>query len=161
MKGGRVGERFPIREGQEVLHDLLRARGLDPMRPPSVGETWEVFKEFIEIQFETEGPDSDGVIFQTGTFNFHGQDEFYLDFLRQFQVVDQDGDHDHYEQLHCEFRFPATEATRLFGKFNIWWFSGDEAQPWGEFVGLVERRPEFIAFRSTAPQAAVIEQGPV
>jgi hypothetical protein len=158
MEGGRVGGRFPITEGQGVLHDLLRARGLDPMRPPSVGETWEVFKEFVEIPFETEGPDSDGVLFQTGTFNFHGQDEFCLDFLRQFEVVDEDGEHDHYEQLHCEFRFPVTEATRSFGNFNIWWFSGDEAQPWADFVALVERSPEFIAFRSIAPQAAEIEQ---
>jgi hypothetical protein len=150
-----VGEPFSIAEGQRVLHDLLRARGVDPIRPRSAGETWEVFKEFVAIPFAT---DSDGVLFQTGTFSFYGQDEFYLDFLRQFEVGDEDGEHDHYEQLHCEFRFPVTEATRSFGIFNHWWFADDEAQRWADFVALVEGRPEFIAFRSIVPQAAVIEQ---
>lgn len=153
-----MGERFPIAEGQRVLHDLLRARGVDPARPASVGDTWEVFKEFIAIPSETEGPGSDGVLYQTGTYDFHGQDEFYLDFLRQFEVVEEDGEHDHYEQLHCEFRFPVTEFTRSFGNFDHWWFADDEAQPWADFVALVEGRPEFIAFRSVTPQAAEIEQ---
>jgi hypothetical protein len=153
-----MGEPLPIGEGQTVLHNLLRDRGVDPLRPASAGQTWEVFKEFVGIPFETEGPDSDGVLFQTGSFSFHGQDEFYVDFLRQFEVVEEDGEHDHYEQLHCEFRFPVKEVTRSFGNFNHWWFAHDDAQPWADFVALVEGRPEFIAFRSVTPQAARIEQ---
>jgi hypothetical protein len=153
-----VGDRFPITEGERVLHNLLRARGIDPNRPASAGEIWEAFKEFVAIPFETEGADSDGVLFQTGTFNFHGQDEFFLDFLRQFEVVYDDGEHDHYEQLHCKFRFAVNEATRPFGNFERWWFSDDETQPWADFVALVEGRPEFIALRSMPPQAAEIRQ---
>ena len=162
MYRGHVGERFPVTEGKEVLHDRLRARGLDPRNLPSAGETWEVFKEFVAIPFETEGRDSDAVLFQTGTFDFGGRAEFYVDFLRQFEVADEDGEHDHYEQLHCEFRFPITEATQSFGNVNLWWFSDDDdGQPWADFVALVEARPEFIAFRSIAPQTAEIEQSQV
>jgi hypothetical protein len=158
LRGRGSGGPPPPKAGQRVLHDLLRARGIDPTRPASVGETWEVFKEFAAIPFATEGPDSDGVLFQTGTFDFYGQDEFYLDFLRQFELVDRRGEHDHYEQLHCEFRFPVTDTTRSFGRFHQWWFPDDDAQGWADFAALVEHRPEFIALRSIAPQAAKIEQ---
>lgn len=156
-----MNDRRPISEGEQTLHELLRVRGIDPAFPGSVGETWQVFKEFVAIPFETEGADSDGVLYQAGIFDFYGRDEFYLEFLRQFEVLDEDGEHDRFEQLHCEFRFPASEATRSFGAFDHWWFPDDPAQPWAEFVALVERRPEFHALRSIPPQAAKIGQEPV
>jgi hypothetical protein len=153
-----LAQQFPIKEAERVLHDLLRARGIDPIRPRSAGETWDVFKDFVAMPFATAGADSDGVLYQTGIFDFYGHDEFYLEFLRQFEVAYNDGEHDHYEQLHCEFRFPVNDVTRAFGSFDHWWFAGDQGQPWADFVALVERRPEFIALRWIAAQAVSIKQ---
>jgi hypothetical protein len=61
-----MSNRHPIKRGERVLHDMLRARGIDPKRPRSIGEVWDVFKEFIAVPFDTDGDDSDGVLFETG-----------------------------------------------------------------------------------------------
>ena len=93
----------------------------------------------------------------TGVFSFHGPEEFYLDFVRQFEFVDADGEHDRYEQLHCEFRFPAAGETVAFGRYQRWWFRDDD-EPWATFVDEIERRPEFKALATAIPSALTIEQ---
>lgn len=147
----------PIRDGEAVLRQMLKAHGVDPSRPRTVGETWEVFKEFVRRRFKTSGPESDGVLYETGIFHFTGRDEFYLNFTRQFEATDR-GEHDHYEQLRCEFRFPVTEETLAFGSFHAWWFADDPAQRWEGFVALVEERPEFIALRARPPAGGQVSQ---
>jgi len=148
-------ETLPIDRAEGVLHEMLRTHGVNPAAPRSAAEAWPVFKEFVSMPFDTA---SDGVLYQVGLSNFYGPEEFYLDFLRQFEVVDEDGEHDHFEQLHCEFRYPVTDETRSFGSFNQWWFAGDEGEGWAEFVALVEARAEFQALGPTAPKAASVSQ---
>jgi hypothetical protein len=140
----RNGAPRPIADAEATLHRMLRDRGIDPAKPPSMRSVWSVFSEFVSIPFGT--PD-DGVLYQAGTFGFHGADEFYIDFLRQFEVVYSDGEHHHYEQLHCEFRFPLSDQTRTFDGYERWWFAGTE--PWDDFVRVVEERPEFVALSTT------------
>ena len=113
--------------------------------------------DFVGMASDATGPNADGVLYQAGDFDFYGAEEFYLDFVRQFEVTDEDGEHDHFEQLHCEFRFPMTEATRSFGRFNAWWFVSSR-EPWVSFAARVEARPEFIALKTAPPTAAKVEQ---
>ena len=116
-----------------------------------------MFQQFVGRPSDGVGDDEDGVLYQSGTFSFYGQDEFYVSFLRQFGFADRDGEHDHYEQLECEFRFPMTEQTRAFEQFNRWWFpDGDE--PWADFVQAVEGRPELQALADATPNAASVAQ---
>jgi hypothetical protein len=154
-----MSNRYPIKRGERVLHDMLRARGIDPKRPRSIGEVWDVFKEFIAVPFDTDGDDSDGVLFETGgPYSWHRTPAFEIHFARQFEVKYRDGEHKHYEQLHCNFAFPLDDSTSGFGEFNQWWFTGGEPQEWEDFVAVVEGRPEFVALRSVTPQVAEIRQ---
>ena len=146
-----------VKDAEQVLCEMLKRHGLDPRAPGSIRETWPVFQDFVAIESEATGPDADGVLYQCGTFAFHGVDEFYVDFLRQFEVPSQDGGYDHLEQLHCEFRFPITEETRSLGRFSAWWFPAGGV-PWPDFARMVERRPEFIALRGAHAGAVRIEQ---
>lgn len=148
---------MPVSQGEQILHGLLSARGIDPTAPRSISETWETFKEFAVIPFDTP---SDGVLYQVGIFEFYGRAEFYIDFLRQFEVVDDLTEHDHYEQLHCEFRFPANDESRSYGSIERWWFA-DSEEPWREFVAIVENRSEFRALYGAPPQGVSIKQQPV
>src|SRR5688572_21483873 len=55
------------------------------------------FLRFARQRFATTGtPDSDGLLFQYGTHAFGGAPMFILDLARQFEVVDADGEHDHF-----------------------------------------------------------------
>jgi hypothetical protein len=158
MRGeATMREPLPIDQGEGVLLEMLRARGVDPAALRSAAEAWAVFKDFVLVPFATG---SDGVLYQTGVTGYGGPKVFYLDFVRQFEVVDVDGEHDHFEQLHCEFRYPVSDETRSFGSFNEWWFA-DEGEPWADFVALVETRPEFLALGATASQAASVFQDKV
>jgi hypothetical protein len=155
----RLVSGFPVSEGEAVLHRMLRAEGIDPTAARSLRATWEVFKRFVQIPVITKGRESDGVLYQSGVFAWYGDEEFYLDFVRQFEVLHDDGEHDHFEQLHCEFRFPVTEALRSLGWFSEWWFHDDESSvTWRQFIDIVEARPEFVALRDVPSQAGVIAQ---
>ncbi len=145
----------PIREAERTLRELLGARGVDPDVRPTLGAFWAVFSEFVRIPFVTA---SDGVLYEIGTYGEPGEEEFHLDLVRQLEVRYDDGEHDHYEHLRCELRFPATSTTRAFGTFGRWWFAGSAAEPWEAFVALVEGRTEFLALRHTSARAAVIRQ---
>lgn len=146
---------LPIHNAERVLRELLGTRGVDPHSPQSVSAAWEVFKEFVGVPFDTA---SDGVLYETGIFSFDGPAEFYVSFLRQFEVLYEDGEHDHFEQLTWEFRFPVTDQTRGFGEFDQWWFAGEGPASWANFVAAVEHRPEFVALGATRPQAAIVRQ---
>ena len=152
---------FRISEGEWVLRAMLREAGVDPDAPKSAAEVWEVFRRFAEVPSEASGPDSDGVLYESGAFSFYGPDEFYLDFVRQFDVAEPNGEHHHYEQLVCRFRFALDDRTERFERFSYWWFAGGPRSEWDDFVAMVESRPEFTELGSAPPSAAAIEQAPV
>src|SRR5262245_16190206 len=128
------------RHAEAQLRDLLRDRALDVKARPMAEPVWIVFKEFAEQRSDATGPEADGILYQSGVFDFSGRDEFYLDLVRQFEIVDSAGEHQRYEQLHCEFRFELTEELRAFERFSRWWF-WDSHEPWMSFVQEIERRP--------------------
>lgn len=93
-----------------------------------VEDAWQAFLRFGRTPFDTPGtPDSDGLLFQYGTYAFDGPTQFLLDFVRQFEIVDDTGEHDHYVQVHCEARFTPVLALRDLGSFNSWFFHDSEA----------------------------------
>ena len=136
---------------------MLSAHGLDPRSPRSLADTWVVFKDFVKVRFDLRGAGSDGVLYQSGVFSFYGEPEFYISFLRQFEATFENGDHDRFEQLECEFRYRLTDETQSFEPFEHWWFR-DEQQTWDEFVQLVEQRSEYLTLRSRPPRAARVAQ---
>ncbi|MCI0583605.1 MAG: hypothetical protein L0227_12085 [Chloroflexi bacterium] len=144
-------------EAVVVLRQLLRRRGIDAEELPPFRPVWEVFKEFARVPSDATGPESDGVLYQSGVFRFYGPEEVYVDVLRQFEFVDGAGDHDHYEQLHCEFRFVLTDELSPLPEYERWWFA-DSGDSWPAFVLEVERRPEFVALADAIPHAVTIYQ---
>ncbi len=127
--------------------------GFDPTTP-TLRETWSVFRQFVREEVETR---SDGVLVQAGTYSFHGPERYTFDFLRQFEVTCEDGEHDRYEQLHCRFEFEPTPELKALGWFNDWWFAdgGSAVEP---YLDLMQDRPEFIAVADLQPVEAKVEQ---
>ncbi|MEK4762252.1 hypothetical protein MHH85_18470 [Viridibacillus sp. FSL E2-0187] len=70
--------------------------------PSNPATVWEIFKEFGRNP--VEGEEEIALLFECGTYNFTGENLFYLDFVRQFATEDND----EMEQLHCEFTFKPT-----------------------------------------------------
>ena len=99
---------------------------------------WSAFKEFGREMF---GPDTVGLLFQVGTFDFTGRPLFYFDPVCQFEITDSDGEHDHFEQLHCELTC-VPDASLNGVEASLWSFDYPTADA---FFAAVEALPAFQA----------------
>ncbi|WP_109127513.1 hypothetical protein [Dyella sp. C11] len=104
----------------------------------NVASVWEAFKGYGREVFHADGV---GLLFQVGIFTFSGPRLFYFDPVVQFARLDEDGEHDRFEQLHCEFTCVPTEALEG-AKAELWSFEHSSADA---FFAAVESSPEFHA----------------
>ncbi|MBM7662052.1 hypothetical protein JOC85_002859 [Bacillus mesophilus] len=104
-------------------------------------EIWGIFKRFGEIEIENE--DDIELLFQCGM----EENLFYLDFVRQFTVYDQEEFSD-MEQLHCQLFF---ELTKELSNLTIteWYFEteGDI----GDYFKHIETLQEFTIPTKLSP----------
>jgi hypothetical protein len=117
------------------LRELLALHGASGASV-SAAIAWAAFKDYGREVF---GPESMGLLFQVGVFDFSGQPLFYFDPVCQFEMTDDEGEHDHYEQLHCELTCPPTEMLSKTDT-NLWSFNYPTADA---FFAAVEALPEF------------------
>ncbi|MFJ5707332.1 hypothetical protein [Streptomyces sp. NPDC093105] len=117
-----------LRAGRQTLADL------------TTEEAWLAFLRFGRQLFDvSDTPDTDGLLFQYGTYSFDGPRSFTLDLARQFEISDGNGEHDHYVQIHCELRYGPIPALEALGNFDSWFFhdAGEDLDEWSR--SLTER----------------------
>lgn len=124
-------------DSEQVLRNMLVQNGLDFSNPDPL-LAWEIFKQFVQLPISQPGV-TEGVLFQCGVFDFTGQDLFYLDFVRQYEFSDEDGEYDHMEQVHCELNALPTSELELINT-NLWAEDCDSLQ---DFCTQVESMNEF------------------
>ncbi|MDX3772455.1 MULTISPECIES: hypothetical protein [unclassified Streptomyces] len=119
------------RPRMEEALDLLRAElevGRSTKTELTTRAAWLAFMRFGRQRFATAlTPDSDGLLFQYGTYAFSGRPMFTVDLTRQFDISDDDGEHDHYVQVHCELRYECEPALDALGGFDSWFFHDADA----------------------------------
>ncbi|GHC73319.1 hypothetical protein [Streptomyces cinnamoneus] len=132
---------MPSRPRMEEALGVLRSEldaGRSPVTELTTRDAWLAYLRFGRQRFDTAPtPDCDGLLFQYGTYAFNGTPMFTLDLTRQFAVVDADGEHDHYLQVHCELRYEPTADLEGLGSFNSWFFHDADADfgPWADAMG--------------------------
>ena len=83
-------------------------------------------------------------MFQVGVFSFSGTPQFYFDPVCQFEVRDEHGEHDYFEQTHCELTCPVSDELTSVSR-ELWSFDFSSADA---FYQAVEALPEFqVAMR--------------
>src|SRR5687768_9571454 len=88
----------------EVFRTLLRQAGLT-VESLTAASAWSVFGSFSRIEFDVPlEPDSDGLLYQFGIYDFSGEPRFHLDLTRQFGLPDSD----EYLQFHCDLQYLPT-----------------------------------------------------
>ncbi|MFE4695611.1 hypothetical protein ACFRIC_00825 [Streptomyces sp. NPDC056738] len=136
----------------EVVEALEGELGAATLAGPVTEDAWLAFLRFGRRSFHlSDAPDADGLLFQYGTHAFDGPPTFTLDLVRQFEVTDNSGDHDHYVQVHCELRYGLAPALEALGSFNSWFFhgaGGDDLEQWAH--GLTQR-PAWTVIRRLEP----------
>ncbi|WP_198545900.1 hypothetical protein [Actinacidiphila yeochonensis] len=143
-------------EAVGLLKGELRSRAF---ADPVTEDVWLAFLRFGRRPFLVpEVPDADGLLFQYGTYAFDGVPTFTLDLTRQFEVCDNDGDHDHYVQVHCELRYGCAPALEALGSFNSWFFhdAGDGLEAWVQ--GLTRRTAWTVIHRLRPAETRVYDE---
>jgi len=117
------------------LKALLSKHGVGQTAQNAVG-AWEAFKSFGREVADHEGV---ALLFQMGTFTLSGQSRFYFDPVAQFEVIDDEGEHDHFEQTHCQLTGPPSDTLKNT-KCVLWSFDFPTVDA---FYRAVEALPEF------------------
>ncbi|MCD9146056.1 hypothetical protein [Streptomyces albireticuli] len=144
-------DRLPMEEACAFLRTELKT--VTPATSvPTLEAAWGAFLRFGRQRFATPPlPDADGLLFQYGTHAFSGPPMFIMDFARQFAVIDDEGEHDHFTQIHCELRYESDVALDDLGSLTTWFFhdTGQDIDLWAESVErhlepLLDRRPSAV-----------------
>lgn len=91
----------------EVFRRLVRRAGLT-MESLTAATAWTLFGSFSGIEFDVpREPESDGLLYQFGVYDFSGESRFHFDLTRQFGLRDSD----EYLQFHCDLRYLAGAAA--------------------------------------------------
>lgn len=139
------------RPRMEEALDLLRAElevGRSAKTELTTRAAWLAFMRFGRQRFATAPtPDSDGLLFQYGTYAFSGRPMFTVDLTRQFGISDDDGEHDHYVQVHCELRYECEPVLDALGSFDSWFFHDDANADLEEWLAAMEGHLELLPAR--------------
>lgn len=120
--------------------------------PHDPAGVWEAFKRFAVLPVAAESPErlddheGDMLLFEWGLFD----STFVLDLVRQFAILDEDGDYDRLEQLHCTLSFDPLDELAALGSDTIWSDGDRDAWP-----AEVERSAGFGALRASARRLEV------
>lgn len=143
-----MSRKLPVAEAEGLLRSELQA-GQQTLAHLSAEQAWLRFVHFGKQLFDTpKTPDADGLLFQYGVDSYDGPPAFTLDLTRQFEVIDGDGEHDHYVQLGCELRYALSPELRALTHCTSWFFhDADEGlDQWAEEVpgvtAALERRDD-------------------
>ena len=74
---------------------------------------------------------------------------FTVDLTRQFDISDDDGEHDHYVQIRCELRYECEPALDALGSFNSWFFQDANAHL-DEWLAAMQGHLELLLARVPA-----------
>ncbi|WP_131737202.1 hypothetical protein [Actinomadura roseirufa] len=115
--------RNPVDAAGAIARRILRERS----RPGSpVAVLVRLTRDFADFEFDVPNTaDADGFIFQYGAANWFSEPTFVLSIGRQFEVVDADGQYEHFLQVHFEFRYPLDDALEAARDHAEWWFPED------------------------------------
>ena len=124
---------------------------------------WEAFRRFVAAPFAPEAPESlaedgDRLLFEWGVRTeaqaADSQPAFFVDLVRQFSVLAEDGEYERMEQVHCSMSFDPLPELRPLGNGTIW--SDRDPKRW---FAEVERSACFAALqRAAAPNVRVDHQ---
>jgi hypothetical protein len=96
------------------------------------------------------------LLYQYGIYPFTGRDVFHLGLTRQFEMVDDMGEHEGFVQFHCTLCYPPDPELAALGRHNQWWFHDSDGEPLHAWLAALEERPEWPLLRARRPSSVEI-----
>lgn len=133
-----MSEPITLNSASDVLNDLLDEAGAVSTSGSGI---LQVLRRYERVLVEgSEHAEGDGFLFQYGILPTIGQGGFIINFTRQLETVDAQGDHEEYTHVLCDREYPPDEDLVAVGKRALWWFRGTYV-PFEEWLKEVEHDP--------------------
>lgn len=142
-----------VAKAEQTLLDLLRDESQEPSSL-ELSRAWRAFRRFMNVSMA--GVEEDAMLYEYLTASFGGPRRFTLSLCRQFDLDDEDGQV--LTQLRCDLAYEPTPALEALGTYNQWWSDGDGANPPGEVLDAIERRPEWAVIAAHTPVESAVYQ---
>jgi hypothetical protein len=136
----------PVVTAERIFRELVGVP-TDDHPAPTHDEFLYAVRRFSVIAFEVpDSPDSDGFLFEYGTFRWIPEPGFVVGVVRQFEIPKDSGDLDHYVQLRAEYRYAIEPDLEALRDRQSWWFR-DDSTPFEEWYLSVVNDPVWDALR--------------
>jgi hypothetical protein len=159
----------PIDRAEQILRELLRLPD-GGSTVPSHRDFLMAVQSFAAVKFDVaDAPDSDGFVFEYGTYRSLPDPGFGIRIARQFRaarrsgiceqfgIVDESGDHDHYIQLSGEYLYPIEPSLEALGRTISWWFR-DGPRSFDDWFTTVLADPVWNAVGQRPPRRFLVEE---
>lgn len=150
----------PTRQPVEAAESILRELGgfaVDDRRVPPVAELLSAVERFASVEFDVPAhPEADSLLFQYATT--YDASAFVVSLVRQLEVEDEDGEHECFVHLRCEYRYPVDADVQAAADHARWW-NRSYPEPLVTWLGQVEADPIWRTLAGKTPTAFVIRQG--
>jgi hypothetical protein len=124
-----------IDEAEHLFLQSLEGEG-----SPTSDSLFAALRRFAAIEFDvSDNPDSDGFLFEYGTFVSLPRPGFTIGFVRQFgesEGVDED---ESYTQLSIEYRYDPDDELDAVGRRKEWWFKSDSDVSFDDWLDSISR----------------------
>ncbi|MDQ6420788.1 hypothetical protein RB620_15265 [Paenibacillus sp. LHD-117] len=120
-----------------------------------IAKFWDVFKTFSKEEVGDDGRNVEsGLLYECGFTDMTGfklgKERFFVNFVRQFSVYEDNGEYSHMEQLVSHFVFePTDEISEL--ESDALWFFFDEGGELEEYFAEIENQESFKAALKNKP----------
>lgn len=94
------------------------------------------FEDMCKVPLENVDIDDDGILFETGTFDFTGEPLFYFSLVRQFPNEDEE-----FYQIHLDILYAPTELTENYNQ-SEWCFGGES-----DIFGYIRNSEEYLSLK--------------
>lgn len=150
--------RHPIEAAEGIFRTLGGFPPGDAGIPPPA-RLFAAVQAFAPVEFAVaeDLPDQDGFLFQYAAVTTFGEVGFVLGFARQFEVVDDEREHEGYVQLLAEYHFGHDAELAAEGHREDWWFPGWR-EPFEVWFGRVTTHPVWRFVETKKPATFEIWQ---
>jgi hypothetical protein len=97
----------------------------------------------------------EGFLFEYGPASL--TPSFFVGLVRQFDLVDSDGEHEGYVQVHCRYEFGFDDELTAAGRYNEWWFADDD-EPFEAWFAKVRNHPVWRILLDRSPSSFTVRQ---
>lgn len=123
-------------DAEAILRKLLKEKVFS-YKEPDLSTAFDAFREMSRLAFDCA---EDELLFEAGCYDYDGRELFCVSLVRQFTVIEEEGEFDYIEQLNLDFLYEVTAQVKELIE-TVWSYEFED--DFDKFFEAVEEREGF------------------